>query len=150
MRHFFRLGFVVALAMAATGLVAQQAQATSVIQFGKIQYDSPGTDTRSNASLNAEYFTVKNLASTTKDLYGVTVHDAQNHTYKFSTHVKVAAHSYVRVHTGKGPNSSHDRYWGQSNYIWNNSGDKATMKTANGTVLDTCSWSHDAPGYTNC
>jgi hypothetical protein len=55
------------------------------IWFGKIYYDSPGSDTGSNASLNAEYVTVKNTSSTTRSLTGYTVRDKANHVYKFGT-----------------------------------------------------------------
>src|SRR4051794_39756340 len=53
------------------------AEASSPLQFGKIQYDSPGTDSRSNSSLNAEYVTIKNVGSTNRSLTGFTVRDAQ-------------------------------------------------------------------------
>lgn len=44
--------------------------------LGAIQYDSPGKDTRSNASLNAEWVTVMNKTGKTLDLNGWTLADA--------------------------------------------------------------------------
>ena len=119
-----------------------------MIQLGKIQYNSPGTDTGSNASLNAEYVVIKNLGATTRTLTGYTLRDAQNHVYKFGT-VKLGAHKTVTVHTGKGTNTAANRYWGSRAYIWNNTGDKATLRAANGTLLDTCSWGSTG-SYKNC
>lgn len=128
---------------------ATTAEAASPLQFGKIQYDSPGTDTRSNASLNAEYVVIKNIGSTNRSLTGFTVRDAQSHVYKFGTFTLKAGKT-VRLHTGKGTNTATDRYWGSSNYIWNNGGDKATLKNRAGTTLDTCSWASRGAGYKYC
>lgn len=30
-------------------------------------------------------------------------------------------------------------YWGSGNYIWNNTGDTATLRNASGKTVDTCS-----------
>jgi len=120
-------------------LAAIPADAASAIQFRTIYVNSPGTDTRSNSSLNAEYATLKNTSTTTKTLTGVTVRDTSGHVYKFGT-FKLAGGASVKLHTGKGTNTAVHRYWGSGNYIWNNSGDKAILKSSGGTTLDTCSW----------
>jgi len=140
---------VLAAAAAVLPIAGGVAEASSAIQFGKIQYDSPGTDTRSNSSLNAEYVVIKNVSSSNRSLTGWTVRDAQSHVYKFGTFTLKAGKS-VRLHTGTGANTSTDRYWGSSSYIWNNSGDKATLKNKVGTTLDSCSWSSDGAGYKYC
>jgi len=125
------------------------AEAASSLQLGKIQYDSPGTDTRSNISLNAEYVTIKNVGSTSRSLTGFTVRDAQNHVYTFGSFT-LRAGKVVRLHTGRGTNTATDRYWGRSAYIWNNTGDKATLKNRAGSTVDTCGWSSRALGYIYC
>ena len=127
---------------------AAPAQAAGSIQLGRIQYNSPGADTGSNASLNAEYVFIKNLGSSTATLTGYTLRDAQGHVYKFGT-FRLGAHQQMVVHTGKGTNNASHRYWGQSNYIWNNTGDRATLRAANGTTVDTCSWGATG-SYKNC
>jgi len=33
-----------------------------------------------------------------------------------------------------------NRCWGSKNYIWNNDGDTATLKTKSGTVVHNCTW----------
>jgi hypothetical protein len=121
-----------------------------VMQFGRIQYDSPGTDTGTNTSLNGEYVTVKNYGTTTKNLKGWTIRDAQSHIYTFSTIFNLAPNAAVNVHTGKGTNTGTDRYWGSTGYIWNNAGDTATLKNASGTTTDTCAWSSVGAGYKIC
>ena len=131
----------VAVAVAALTPVAlaAPADASSAVRFAKIQYNSPGTDNRSNSSLNAEWVTITNHASTRRTLTGWTLRDASGHVYRFPT-FGLAAGSSVRVHTGTGSNGTYNLYWRASNYIWNNSGDKATLKNSAGTTLDTCSW----------
>ncbi|MDP9868239.1 hypothetical protein J2S55_007505 [Streptosporangium brasiliense] len=41
----------------------------------KVYYDSPGSDLRSNASLNGEYVVIKNTTRTAIDLAGWTLRD---------------------------------------------------------------------------
>lgn len=139
-----------ALPLAAFGVLANAApaQAASPLQFGRIQYDSPGSDTRTNTSLNAEYVSIKNLTSTTKCLTGWTVRDAAGHVYKFGSFC-LAGYKYVYLHTGRGTNTSLHRYWNSGNYIWNNTGDRAYLRNSAGTQMDYCAWGSGA-GYLNC
>jgi len=118
------------------------------VRLGKIQYDSPGSDTGSNLSRNAEWVTITNHAATTRSLTGWTLRDAQSHVYHFPA-FSLAAGASVRVHTGTGGNGAHNLYWGSSSYIWNNTGDKATLKNKAGTTLDTCSWGNGS-GAVSC
>ena len=120
------------------------------IQFGKIQYDSPGTDTNKNSSLNGEWVAIHNSGSTNKNLKGFTVRDAQSHVYKFSSNFTLKAKATVKIHAGKGTNNATDRYWGRTSHVWNNGGDKATLKNSAGTTLDTCAWSSRGAGYKQC
>lgn len=147
-RRVLAAGLVAAVSAVAP-VCLSTAEATSALQLGKVQYDSPGTDSRSNASLNAEYVTIKNVSASNRALTGFTVRDAQSHVYKFGTFTLKAGKT-VRLHTGKGTNTSTDRYWGSTAYIWNNTGDKATVKNKVGTALDSCSWTTTAPGYKYC
>ena len=61
------------------------AEAASPIQFGRIYYNSPGTDRATNLSVNGEYVVIKNVGTTARSLTGWTVRDAQSHVYKFGT-----------------------------------------------------------------
>ena len=133
----------------AVGIAGTPAGAASALQIGKVQYDSPGTDTRSLASLDAEYVVIKNTSSTSRSMTGYTIRDAQKHVYTFGTYTLRAGKS-IRLHTGKGTNTATDRYWGSSNYIWNNGADNVTLSTRTGATLDTCSWSTRGVGYKYC
>lgn len=125
-----------------------QAATTSQIQFRLIQYNSPGKDTGSNSSLNAEYVTLKNVGTSSRDLTGWTVEDLAGHVYTFGRFT-LGAGRKVRIHTGKGTNTSADRYWGRSWYVWNNTGDKAKLHNSAGTWKDSCSWGN-GPGSLHC
>lgn len=116
------------------------AEASAGVQVYKVYYNSPGTDTSSNTSLNAEYVTLKNAGTTTANLYGWTLRDAQNHVYKFTSNVYLKPGATLTVHTGRGTNTSTNRYWGLTWYVWNNTGDKVTVKNKAGSTIDYCSW----------
>ncbi|MGR6322623.1 lamin tail domain-containing protein [Micromonospora soli] len=146
------IGFVAALAVAVGGALAVSGPAqaaTPAVQITKVYYNSPGTDTRSNSSLNAEYVRLTNKRSTTINLKYWTLRDKSNHVYKFSGDFRLAAGASVFIHTGKGTNSATHRYWGSGAYIWNNTGDAAYLRNSAGTSIDTCFWGSSG-GYTYC
>ena len=128
---------------------ALPADAASPVLIGKTQYDSPGSDTRTQASLNAEYVTIKNTSTTTRSLKGWTLRDASAHGFTFPA-FNLGAGKSVIVHTGSGTNDAGNLYWRSGNYVWNNPGDTATLKNSAGTTLDTCRWTSTSPGYTSC
>jgi hypothetical protein len=131
-------------------LTAAPAQAAaSPIQFGKIQYDSPGSDNGSNLSINAEYVVIRNTSTRSVSLTGWTVRDALPTVYRFGTFTLGPGKSLV-LRTGKGAGSTTTRYWGMSRYVWNNPGDTAVLKNASGVTQDVCRWTVNAPGYTPC
>jgi hypothetical protein len=128
---------------------AAPAQAASPIQFGTIRYDSPGTDTRANGSVNGEYVVIKNTGTRSRSLTGWTVRDAANHVYKFGSFTLGAGKSVV-LRTGKGTNTSSTRYWGLGWHVWNNTGDKAYLRTSSGASVDYCAWTSKGAGYKAC
>lgn len=110
------------------------------IVIHEIYYNSPGSDTGGNASLNAEWVELHNRSGHRVSLTHWTVRDAAGHVYRFGRYV-LKAHEYVKIHTGSGTNTHANRYWGHGWYIWNNNGDKATLKNENGVVKSRCSYS---------
>lgn len=137
--------------MALAGLVlgSGPAQAATTVKITKIYYDSPGADNRSAASLNAEYVVVTNTTGSTQTITGWTIRDAQKHVYTFPT-TKIAAHRTVTLHTGTGTDTTTARYWRSGNYIWNNTGDTATLRNRSGTGVSTCRYTPAKAGWTNC
>jgi hypothetical protein len=126
--------------------------ATTVIEFSKVQYNSPGTDNRTTTSLNGEYVRIANNGSSVANLDRWTLRDAVGHIFRFPRQLVYPGRS-VYVHTGRGTNGRPDSahlYWGSRNYIWNNDKDTATLRSASGRVYDSCSWSRPGSGVTSC
>ena len=122
------------------------------VQFTRIQYNSPGTDSGSNASLNGEWVKLTNKTKAQINLNGWTVRDASSHVYKFSGNIYLKAGASTHVLTGKGTNKATQRYWGRtgkSGYIWNNAGDTATLRTGANKTIDSCKWT-SGNGVTTC
>jgi hypothetical protein len=130
---------------------APSGPAVGSIKFSKIMYDSPGKDTGTTASLNAEYFRLTNTTNKAINVNGWTVRDAAGHVYTFGSHL-IGAGKTVYVHTGRGTNGKPDsahRYWNKTSYIWNNGGDSAYLRSGSKTI-DSCSYRASKSGYTYC
>ncbi|MCN9242752.1 lamin tail domain-containing protein [Streptomyces sp. RY43-2] len=136
-------------ALTGTALLATPAQAAAGVTIYYVQYDSPGKDDRSNKSLNAEWVQIKNNGSSAVSLKGWILKDASNHKYTFPN-VKIGAHKTMKVHTGQGKDTTSDKYQGRKAYVWNNTSDKATLTKANGSKVDTCSWTKPGSGHKYC
>jgi hypothetical protein len=118
---------------------AAQASSSPVV-IREIFYNSPGKDTGTNNSLNAEWVQLLNRTGHRITLTRWTLRDRAGHVYRFGTY-RLKAHGSVKIHTGKGANTQANRYWGRRAYIWNNNGDRATLKNASGIVKYQCSYS---------
>ena len=136
------ISILAAAAMALAGTLAVSGPASAAppsLRFHGAQYDSPGKDIRSNDSLNAEWVSLINSGSKAVDLKGFTIRDASR-IYTFGATTIAANGGRVWLHTGKGTKSAKNVYWGSGNYVWNNTGDTATLRNAAGKELDGCSW----------
>ncbi len=107
----------------------------------KIQYDPPGDDVQTNSQLNKEWVQIGNFGTKPWKLTGWTLRDLSGSRFKFPSGFTVQPGVTVTIHTGKGTNRAQHLYWRQGNYIWNNTGDKATLRNAAGKVVDTCAYS---------
>jgi len=123
------------------------ANASAGVKFTKIQYDSPGTDTGSSSSLNAEWVKIKNTGKKAVNLKGWKLSDTASHVYTFGS-LKLKAGKTVTVHTGSGSDSKKRVYQDSGAYIWNNDGDTAKLKKGN-KLKDKCTWG-DGGGTVNC
>jgi hypothetical protein len=138
-RQLLRALVCLPLVLGASLLVAPQASAASAVRISYVYFDSPGSDSGSNTSLNAEYVRIKNFSSTNRSITGWTLRDKTGYTYKFPTFT-LKAGATVTVHTGKGSASSTHRYYNRTWYVWNNGGDTAYLKNGSGTTVHSCSW----------
>ena len=136
---------VLVASLLAAGMLAAQssapASAAYCVSIYRIYYNSPGSDTGSNTSLNGEWIQLHNKCSSSRSLTNAKIKDYVGHTYTFGTYT-LGGGRYVKVHTGKGTNTSTDRYQGRSWYVWNNDKDTAYLYNGSGTLLDKCSYNN--------
>jgi hypothetical protein len=139
--------------LAAMGMILSPSQpsasAASCVGIYRIYYNSPGTDTGSNTSLNGEWIQLRNRCSTSRSLTNAKIKDAAGHTYTFGSYA-LGGGKYVKVHTGKGSNTATNRYQGRSWYVWNNDKDTAYLSNASGTRLDSCSYNNRSASSVYC
>jgi hypothetical protein len=134
---------VVTVALGSVLSVATPAQAAPALRFQSVQYDSPGKDDRSNGSLNAEWIALVNTGPAAVNLNGWRVTDAVR-TYTFGNVTLAGKGGLLYLHTGKGTDTATHRYWNSGSYVWNNTGDTATLRSRAGAVHDTCTWPQQA------
>lgn len=121
------------------------------MEFTRIVYNPPGRDTF--GKMNLEYVRVTNHSTATYRMTGWTITDAQNHKYTFPAGYRLLPGQVAIVHTGHGVTDKPHRghlYWNSRNYIWNNGGDTATLRSASGRLYDTCSYRPNPGGLTYC
>jgi hypothetical protein len=141
-----------AAAVLAAGVivVAQPAQAAvPAVQITRVWYDSPGTDRRTNASLNAEYVRIKNTTRKTINLEEWTLRDKTGYTYLFEALV-IKPGKTITIRTGQGDGGTSTVYWGRRAYVWNNDTDTAYLRRGDGKLIDSCSYNGTRNGYVNC
>ena len=115
----------------------------------RIYYNSPGTDTGSNYSLNAEWIQLRNRCSTGRSLESWRIRDVAGHTYTFGA-FRLGGGKYVKVRTGTGTATATNLYQGRSWYVWNNDKDTAYLRNADGTLIDTCSYNNRSASSVYC
>jgi hypothetical protein len=114
---------------------------TPVPRLDIAQYDSPGADTRTADSLNAEWISLVNDSASPVAVNRWTVREQGGRSYTFGSGATIAAKGRLWLHTGRGADTATHKYWNSGNYLWNNTGDAATLRDAGGRTVDTCSWS---------
>lgn len=110
---------------------------TSGLRITKVVYNPSGDE---RYAPNTEKVYVKNVSSSKKNLLNVVLSDPAGHAYRMPSY-GLAAGSTVIVHSGSGTNGSGHLYARWNTAVWNNDGDTARLKAANGTLIDRCSWS---------
>jgi hypothetical protein len=136
------LATVVAVLGGTLAVAGPAEAATPPLRFHGAQYDSPGSDTRSATSLNNEWVSLVNSGGAAVNLNHYTIRDKANHVYTFGNVTIAGKGGRLWLHTGKGTNTTTNRYWGSGNYIWNNDGDTAYLRNASGKAVDNCSWGY--------
>jgi micrococcal nuclease len=89
---------------------------------------------------NGEWLEIVNEGSEAVDLTGFTVKDRANHIFDFP-HVRLEPGQALRLYSGEGLQSSTALYWGLSgDSVWNNDGDTAYLRDAEGRLVDDYSY----------
>ena len=122
-------------------LLAGTASASAAVKIKEIEFNPPGPDTGTNAHINKEYIMFTNTGGTTVMLNHWTVRDADGNVFRFGLGDRIPAHSDLMIHTGRGSEALLHKYWGLRRYLWDNGGDRATLRRADGSVADRCRYS---------
>jgi len=138
------------LVVTMAGALAAASPAIAAIRISYIYYNPPGKDTLTNTHINKEYIRIHNSGTHSKAIGGWTIRDTSHHVYKFASSYRLCAKCTVTVHTGRGTDTRGKKYWGYRNYVWNNTGDTATLKNASGTVRDRCHYRGTSTGHVRC
>lgn len=105
----------------------------SPVRISNVSFVAPSPE---RANLNEEWVEVENTGNVDVDLTGWSISDEQEHRYVFPDGFRLGAGARVKVHTGTGTDTQADLYWGRSVPVWNNDGDRATLRNASGSVID--------------
>lgn len=143
------LAVLASIAVAAVAANPAQAASSGGMRITSIYFDPPGPDTGSNASLVREWVHLHNITSSRVYLKNWTLRDPAGHVYVFPD-ISVAANGNIWVHTGSGTRDTWNLYWGQGWYVWNNTGDTATVRNAGGTFIDHCTYKASADPEAFC
>lgn len=151
-----------ATTLLAAPLLAPGAQAaTPAVKFSTWVVDLPGTDTVTAANLNREYITVTNTTTKAINIGGYRVSDnGAKHVYVIPKGFTLGAKKSVVIRSGQGKNSATTLYWGQAvkglkpvsrnSFVWNNSGDTATLRNGSGKAVHVCTYKKNKKGSTSC
>jgi Lamin Tail Domain len=145
LRSRMAVAAVAGLAVVVVGASA----ASAAIRIARINYNSPGRDTRSNTSLNAEWIRLENTGGAGRQLRGWTISDAVGHDYRFQRFLLRAGRT-VTIHTGDGTDTAASLYWGSGNYIWNNDEDTARLRRPNRVLADSCQYDNSSASSITC
>lgn len=142
---------IAAVAATAALLTAAPAEAAlPAVQIVKVYYDSPGSDRRSNSSLNGEYVTILNTTTRAIDLEGWQVRDKTGYTYEFGPDVILGPNKRITLRSGSGSDGTSTLYWGRRQYVWNNDKDTAYVRRSDGRLVDSCAYNSSRSDYKNC
>jgi len=83
-----------------------------------------------------EYVLIRNVGGDALDMDGWKLSDLANNTYTFPAFT-LAEGAEVKVWVKTGTNDATNLYWNRAAAVWNNSGDTATLRDAQGTVVST-------------
>lgn len=147
---------VAAVTVAISLVLAPAGPASAAIRIKRIQFDPPGRDTGTNSHLNREYVLLKNIGKRAKSITGWRIFDrGRVNRYVFPEGIRVGAGKTVKLLSGRGGDlesmdGNYILFWGLRRYVWDNDGDRATLKNRAGRTVDRCAYSASASSPKYC
>jgi Lamin Tail Domain len=130
---------IIVAVLCGLALLALVPAASGAIRIKRVYFDSPGSDTGSNASLNREWVLIRNTGNRGRWLTGWRLRDEYGWVYRFGE-FRLRAGRAVKIHSGNGTDGRRHLYWDRGGYVWNNTGDTAKLRTRGGRLVDRCSY----------
>jgi len=115
------------------GKIAESRSLPSDVTITHVEYNPPGDD------VEGEYVEIENQGDIAELMTDWTLSDVAQNTYTFPTFT-LPARGKVRVWVRHDTDTATDLYWGRKAAVWNNRGDTAYLRDANGNLVSTYSW----------
>ena len=116
------------------------APAFAAIKIAKIQYDSPGSDTGSNSSLDAEYVVIENTGNSRVNIDRWVLKDRAGHRYTFDS-FRLRGGARLRCTRARGTTTGTTSTRTPAPTSGTTTGDTATLTDDNGHRRDRCRYS---------
>ena len=116
----------------AEGLGIWEKAADRFIEIVNVHADAEGDDRR---NLNDEYIVIENQSKNPIDMTGWTIADASSGNPYLFPNFTLPGETQLTLRTGFGKNSEKELYWGSRRPIWNNKGDTAFIRDAEGHLI---------------
>ncbi|WP_206425047.1 lamin tail domain-containing protein [Halosimplex salinum] len=111
---------------------AEPVPPTARIELTDAQFETPGG---ARENLDAETVTLTNVGDDSLDVSGWSVADAAGTAYRVADGTTLGGGASLTLHTGSGPDTDTDRYWGRSQAVWNDAGDTVHVFDDGGALV---------------
>lgn len=101
------------------------------ISISEFNWDAKGNDIE---NLNDEYISLVNNCSAAADMIKWTLKNSGTKIYKFGKSF-LAPNQSVKIHSGCGADTKKDLFWCSKKPVWNNNGDAAYLRDAEGLLV---------------
>jgi endonuclease/exonuclease/phosphatase family metal-dependent hydrolase len=106
---------------------------------GNVSIQSINFKNTRGRDIDAEFVLLNNLTSEAINMTGWKLYDRANHQFIFPSFT-LAPNEQVKVWTKSGLNDMQNLFWNHRRSIWNNQGDRATLKDNAGDIVSTYSY----------
>jgi hypothetical protein len=104
---------------------------TVAVSISAIQFDASGDDRK---NINGEWVQLTNAEPRSADMTGWQMYDESGRVYVIPRFA-LSPGASVKISTGKGSDGATELYMGRGSPVWNNDGDTAILKDADGNAV---------------